>query len=693
MTRSERLAEVHRRAMERFDAIWANAQQERQRCLSDRRFATIPGAMWEGQYAYGDPDAQDAGIPRMEIPKVHKSLIRIFSEYRNNRVTVDFRPRGNASDTGSADNLDGLYRADENDTRGGGQAAYDNAFDEGIGGGFGAWRLRAEYESEEDEENEKQRIRIEPIYDADQSVFFDLDAKHQDKSDAGHAFLLSTISRAAFEARYPDRAASTFAAKLTWDYDWVTADNVTLAEYYDVDEGRVLRRTFRNIVTGDEQTEDDARLTNDPEDDGRTLEAELLATGWEEVRRRWIKRPKVRKYLLSGAECLSDEGVIAGPNIPIVPFYGKRWYIDGVERCMGHTRLSIDSSRVYNMVISSMVEAAAASPIARPVFDPEQVQGLETSWARANIDRAPYSLARVLYDGEGKPIQVGPTTIITPPQLAPNVAALIQVAGQDIAELSGEAEQQDDVPANTSAQAIELVQTRSDMRTFIYQDNLRKAMQRSGEIWLGMARELYVEEGREMVAIDAEGQQSVIKLAEPATDPEAGNYLKNDLTRGKYEVIVDVGPASRTRKDATVKAMVGIAQTAAAIGMNDTAAAALSVAIVNMDGEGIDGLRAMERKKGVAGGWIEPNEQERAELEAEAQNRQPDPQTQLVLAAAQQAQAEAAKAQAQTVESQAKAEKARADAVATLAEVDREDRQQVLDAVRDATEAQGGDTA
>jgi hypothetical protein len=695
-SRRERHAEVHQRAMERFDAIWSVAKDERLQSLSDRRFATIRGAQWEGQYAFGSTDddgnAVDTGLPRMEIPKVHKSLVRIFSEYRSNRVSVDFRPRGDDSDRASADNLDGLYRADENDTRGGGQDAYDNAFDEGIGGGMGGWRLRARYEDEGDEDNEHQRIGIEPIYDADQSLFFDLDAKHQDKSDARFGFLLSSMSRSAFEATYPDFDPDTFTSTKTWQYDWITPDTVTIAEYYEVDDGTVLRRTFRNIATEEERTEDDARLKDG--EPGDTLEDLLLNTGWEEIRQRKIKRQRVRKYLLSGAEVLEDEGYIAGPNIPLVPYYAKRWYIDGVERCMGHTRLAIDASRIYNMMVSSLTEASAASPIARPVFDPEQVQGLEDSWARANIDRAPYSLARVLYGPEGTPIQIGPITVLNPPSVAPNVAALLQVAGGDIADLTGESDQAEQVPANTSAQAIELVHNRADVRTFIYFDNLRKAMQRSGEIWLGMAKELYVEEGREMVAIDAEGGQSKVKIAEPAIDSDGGQMMKNDLTQGRYEVIVDVGPASRTRKDATVKAMLGIAQTAATIGANDTAIACVGIAISNMDGEGMDGLRASERRKGIAAGYIEPTEQEAKEIEAAKANQQPQEDPNVTVANAQKAIAEAEVMKAniaaqdsntKVIVAQAQSEKARADAAATLAGIDRADRDQVLKAVETST--------
>src|SRR5690606_8495461 len=143
--------------------------------------------------------------PKVEINKLHLAVIRIFSEYRNNRISVDFRPKSDEAE-GLSDTLDGLYRADEQDS--GAQEAYDNAFEEAVGGGFGAWRLRAEYEDETDPDDERQRIRIEPIFDADSCVYFDLDVKRADKADACRCFVLSGMTRQAFVDEYDEDPAT-----------------------------------------------------------------------------------------------------------------------------------------------------------------------------------------------------------------------------------------------------------------------------------------------------------------------------------------------------------------------------------------------------------------------------------------------------------------------------------------------------
>jgi hypothetical protein len=179
-TVEQRLGSVHDRALREFDRIQASLRDERKQCLEDRRFYSVAGAQWEGPLSQ-----QFDNKPKFEVNKVHLAVIRIINEYRNNRITVDFVSKDGIDNDALADTCDGLYRADEDDSSA--EEAYDNAFEEAVGGGFGAWRLRNKYEDDEDPENEQQRIAFEPIYDADSSVFFDLDAKKQDKSDAKRA--------------------------------------------------------------------------------------------------------------------------------------------------------------------------------------------------------------------------------------------------------------------------------------------------------------------------------------------------------------------------------------------------------------------------------------------------------------------------------------------------------------------------
>ena len=132
-TTEQRLRRIHNEALAEFDKIQEALRDERLQCLQDRRFYSISGAQWEGPLR-----DQYANKPKFEVNKIMLAVIRIVNEYRNNRITVDFVSKDGTRDDKLADTCDKLYRADEQDS--GAEEAYDNAFEEAVGGGFGADR-------------------------------------------------------------------------------------------------------------------------------------------------------------------------------------------------------------------------------------------------------------------------------------------------------------------------------------------------------------------------------------------------------------------------------------------------------------------------------------------------------------------------------------------------------------------------
>ena len=227
-SKEEKLRAVHETAMKEYKSIQSALRDERLQCLQDRRFAFVAGAQWEGPLGQ-----QFANKPKLEVNKVALAIDQIEIDYRNNAIAAEFTSKDGTQDDGLPDTCAALYRADEQDSVA--EEAYNNAFEEGVAGGFGAWRLRAEgeaeevgeYEYEEDDEEDdsaptsRQRIRIEPIFDADSSVFFDLDAKRQDKSDARLCFIVCSMTRDAYAEKYPDFPVSTWEKLIHQrEHDW-----------------------------------------------------------------------------------------------------------------------------------------------------------------------------------------------------------------------------------------------------------------------------------------------------------------------------------------------------------------------------------------------------------------------------------------------------------------------------------------
>jgi len=648
-TTEERLARIHAEALAEFDAIQTAQRDERLQCLQDRRFYSIAGAQWEGPLG-----EQFENRPRLEVNKIALAVQRIVSEYRNNRITVDFVSKEGEEYDALADACDGLYRADEQDSSA--EEAYDNAFEEAVGGGIGAWRLRTVYENEEDDEDERQRIRIEPIYDADSSVWFDMQAKRQDKADAKRCFVLTSMTYDAYKETWGDDPSTWPKEVHQYEFDWATPDVVFVAEYYRVEDRSETVRIFRDI-SGEEERYRDEELTEE------TL-AELAAIGSVEVRQKKIKRRRVRKYILSGAKVLEDCGYIAGPNIPVVVVYGKRWFVDNIERCCGHVRLAKDAQRLGNMQRSKLAEISALSSVEKPILLPEQVAGHQVMWEQDNLKNYPYLLLNPITGPDGSAQAAGPLGYTKSPEIPPALAALLQITEADMRDVLGNQEQGDKIVANVSGKAVEMVQQRLDMQTFLYMSNHAKGVRRSGEIWLGMARETYVEPKRKMKAIGVQGEMNSVELMRPMVNDEGELELENDLTEAQFDVAVDVGPSSSSKRSAIVRTLT---QMMALTQDPETQKVLQAAALMNIEGEGMGDIRDHFRRQLVQMGVTKPTEEEATQMAQAGQ--QPDPNAVFLAAAAEEAQAKAAKARADVVKTVADAELTQAKTVETLAKV------------------------
>jgi hypothetical protein len=632
ISQEQALANLHQEAMAEFDRIQSALRDERLQCLKDRRFYSIAGAQWEGPLS-----EQFENKPKFEVNKVHLSVIRIFNEFRNNRISVAFVSKEGREDDPLAETCNDLYRADEQDSVA--EEAYDNAFEEAVGGGFGAWRLRTEYVNEEDEDDDKQRIKIEPIFDADSSVWFDLDAKRQDKADAKCCFVLTSMTPAAYEREWNDSPASWPKEIQQLEFDWATPDVVYVAEYYKVEEVSETIRIFRTL-DGQEEKHSQAEFEEDEE-----LEARLEATGAREMRRKRVKRRKVRKYIMSGAKVLEDCGHIAGRHIPIVPVYGKRWFVDNVERCMGHVRLAKDSQRLKNMQLSKLGEIAALSSVEKPILTPEQVLGHQNMWSEDNLKNYPYLLLNPITDASGNQQPAGPMAYTKPPAIPPALAGMLAVTEQDMQEILGSAQQADKMVSNISGKAVEMIQQRLDMQAYIYLSNMGKAVKRCGEVWLSMAKDVFVEQGRKMKGISAQGQVSTVELMRPVMSDEGAVEHENDLSDAEFDVAVTVGPSSFSKRAATVRALTGMM---AITPDPETQKVLQAMAMMNMEGEGIDDVREYFRKQLVKASVLKPTDEE-AQAMAQASQQPPPPtaEQQYFIAQAEKAVADAGKTQAE----------------------------------------------
>lgn len=671
---SERLRQVHARALREFHRIQTAEYHERMRSLKDRRFL-LPGGMWEDQFAKAFEKR-----PKLEINKVLLSIRRIDSNYRQNRISVDY-VAADAGDEQLADVCDGLYRAAEQ--RRNANLAYDNAYHEALTGGRGAWRLRALEDDEIDDDDESTRLTIviEPIYDAESCVYFDADAKRQDKSDAKRCWVLFARDRSAAEEDYPNAILSPVERQVDQSYfDWCTPDSVYLAEYYEIEMVTQVTQVWMDPSAQQGQppaTEEHAQedFDADPE-----LAASLKARGLFLARTKKSKRRRVHKYLMSGAEIITDYGYIAGCDIPIIPVYGTYEIVDGIQRCNGHVSPTRDAQVMLNVSYSWVAENASTWLPQTPVMDPREIAGMQQSWINRDIDRPSYLLKNKISPTPDA-TQFAATEWTPPSMTSPVLADLLQMCDIGLKEILGtQADPADITPSQISGHAVDLLQHAQDARSYIYISNLEIAMGRSGEVFLGMARDVYVEEAREEAVVNNAGESSKTVLNQPTLDQETGKLsFKNDIEKAKFRVVARSGPASATRRAASARAFAGMA------GMSsdpETKGALEGLALLNMEGENVADAHKWMRDRLVKQGVLQPNEEEQAEMAAAAKNQAPDPQAEYLKAAAEnqlaQAKAKTEETQANTNLKAAQSDKARADAAAAMQGIDQSKVQQLL---------------
>ncbi|MDN0127412.1 portal protein [Yersinia massiliensis] len=649
---AETLEKRHERVMLRFDRAYSPQQDVREKCIEATRFARVPGGQWEGATAAGTKlDDQFEKYPKFEINKVATELNRIISEYRNNRITVKFRPGDKEASEELANKLNGLFRADYEETDGG--EACDNAFDDAATGGFGCFRLTSMLVNEYDPMDERQRIGIEPVYDPSRSVWFDPDAKKYDKSDALWAFCMYSLSPEKYESEYGKTPPSSLDTTTTtsWEYDWFAPEVIYIAKYYEIRKESVDVISYQQPLTQEIATYDSDQIED--------IQDELADSGFVEVARRSVKRRRVYVSVVDGENFLEKPRRIPGEHIPLIPVYGKRWFIDDIERVEGHIAKAMDPQRLYNLQVSMLADTAAQDPGSTPIVGMEQIRGLEKYWESRNKKRPAFLPLREVKNKAGEVIAPAtPAGYTQPAVMNQALAALLQQTSSDIQEVTGGSQAMQQMPSNIAQETVNSLMNRSDMVSFIYLDNMAKSLKRAGEVWLSMAREVYGSD-REVRVVNEDGTDDIALMNAQIVDRKTGQVVAlNDLSTGRYDVTVDVGPSYTARRDATVSALTQVLQTM--LPVDPMRPVIQGIILDNLDGEGLDDFKEFNRKQLLTSGAVKPRNESEAQMVSQAQasqQQQPNPEMVAAMAQDKLATAEMLKAQNQQMQIQVDAAK------------------------------------
>lgn len=497
--------------------------ENRREMLDDQKFAA--GEQWPDAIA---KKRQAEGRPIQTINRLPAFIDQVVGDARQNRPSIKVHPAEDG-DVDIANIYDGLIRAIQNESNA--DFAYDTAIEHTATFGFGAWRIKTDYESHD---TFNQIILIERIANP-LNVYFDKNAQQPDYSDARHVAYLSQIPKDEYKKRWPKAEVSDFK---DFDAEWLGQDDcVVIAEFwYKEDEEATLYLV---------QDEDGNYQT--------TLEKPPVFIRIVDQRKTYI--PKVKMCICSGSGTL-EESEWAGQYLSIVGVNGKEDLVDGKRMLRGLVRFSKDAQRMYNYWRTVDTEQKALAPKAPVLVSAKQIEGLEDFWQKSLTDNLPY----LVYN---------PDPTATMPQRlnagimdkGANEAALMCVDEMKSTTgiYSASLGEQDN---EKSGRAILAQQRKGDTANFAYFDNVSRAIRYTGRAIIDLIPKIY-DSARVVQIMGADGEKKLQRINQLAEVDGQQKFL--DLSVGKYDLVVTQGSNYATKRIEALNSMVEIARVNPAI--------------------------------------------------------------------------------------------------------------------------------
>jgi hypothetical protein len=502
--------------------------QDRSQAREDLRFRE--GDQWDNDVV----TTATMEEPELVINLTDAMVRRVVNNIKQQRPRGKCHPVGNGAQLEIADVINGIGRHIE--CRSEASIAYDNGAEMAVAAGWGYWRMLTEYAAPDSFEQE---ILIRPIHNVF-SVYMDPGSVMPTGQDANWVLICTKMKRTEYKRLYPneDNAEWNEAGRDDFRQDWEDKEEIRLAEYFRVREKADKLYLLRDS-TGNEFT----RFADQMPQPESLAQLQISV-----VMERKSSRRMVEWFRLNGTKVV-DRRQLPGQWIPVIRCQGNSVNIDGKVCRRGMVRSMRDPQRMVNYGEVAKIKRLGLTPKAPWVGAEGQFDG-HPEWDDAN--RTPYS--KLVY----KPVTV--TTdqgeqVLPPPQRQPpaqieqgfsefvqgmrtNLLAVANMPNEPGADKSGEV---------VSGKALAKRQYLSDQGHFQYYDNQTLAIAQTWRIMLDWIPHYYSEERMQRII----GEDSMPKMVQiNATEEKDGvKHVKNDLSVGRYDVVMDTGPGYETKRE------------------------------------------------------------------------------------------------------------------------------------------------
>lgn len=499
----------------------------RQEALEDLKF--VNGDQWPVEL---QNSRNLESRPILTINKLDTYCRQVTNQQRQQRPRIKVHATNTQEDAAEAEVIQGIIRHIEVNSNA--EYAYDNAFDYAVRMGWGFIRVNTKYVSEDSFDQE---ITIDAV-DNPFTVYLDPNSVLPDGSDAEKAMITTVVSKEVFRKMYPDASEENFTMRGTGDTqsEWIMKEDIRLAEYF-----YTWRKKAKLLLLSDGRHVFEDDVTKE----------ELAEAGVTIISKRDSFKKVIKWKKITGCQVL-EEADLPGKYIPLVPVYGRHMIIGDKRKKFGMVRFGKDPQRMYNFWQTSLTESVALAPKAKWIMAEGQDEGHESDWAQANIKSNSY-LRYKQTDIEGRPAP--PPQRLQPEPPPAGVMAAAQGINQDLQAVMGIFDPNQMPTGNISGKALNGQQQQIDLTNFDYYDNLTRSLQHVGKIILDLIPKIYDTE-RVMRIIGDDGKPELLTINQrTATD-----RVMNDVTVGKYDVVMETGPGYNSKRQEAVDAMLPIVQ-------------------------------------------------------------------------------------------------------------------------------------
>lgn len=546
--------------------------------------------------------------PRYTFDQTSPAISKIWAEMAANDFSATVQPVGDGADEDTANVINGLRRAIYEVSSF--HSISKKAGKRMIGTGFSAWRIISTYIGE----SFYQDLKIIPLHDAENRVWFDANSQMQTREDAMHCFVLSEIGLSEAKSRWKDRDVF---------------EDVSREKRCDVKTYKPLNQ----VVIGEILYKKPIKKTIYRLDDGTITDEMPLGFDANEDNSREITAYQVYSRKFDNAGWLEDKKKTAFTMIPVIPEYANFEIVDGKVMYHGIIRKFMDPQRVYNYSESKKIEDSVLGRMDKIFATPEQVEKRVEEFAALNRDPRPVQLYKHV-DGQPPPFPMpgSQPTAATSEVSADMIKNMQLILNMPNALTEAEASRRDS-------------DFRSDQRnqmgqvgTYEYYEAHRVALEYTDKILLDGMRVIYDSERAQKI-IDESGQASEVII-----NQNQNGKILHDLTTGKYDITVKVSKDMQSRKAAANDGIKELAAFDPSIVTRNT-----DFLASNIDAPGMQSIADREREYLFKQGLIPESqwtdeEKEKAAIAAQ-QPKEPDPAQMLAMAEVEKVKNLATKAQ------------------------------------------------